>query len=150
VSRATATAAVGIAVVLALAGCSAMGEDELIAQAHSDFDALVEDAAAVDVSVLHTLEVEEAVSTSCDEDSDAEHTVFVAAGTIAVQATLDEWRDLVETLAPQDDSHDAPRWSEIDGLPPAQRAYVDANGITAAVGVEDGLLVITVFSPCTA
>ena len=144
-----AGAALGVALLLALSGCSGPGEDELIAQAKAEFDALVEDAAAVELDVLHTLEVEDPVSTSCDEESDAEHTVFVAAGTMAVQSTPGDEAGLIKLLKPEPPVDDeAEGWTEIDGLPSGERAYLSPEGITVAVSARQGLLVITVFSPC--
>jgi len=144
-----AIAAAALAVLVGLSGCSAAGEDELVAQAKADFDALVESASAVDVAVLHTLEVEEPAAEPCDSepDSEKEHTVFVAAGTFAIQATEAQEDELLTSFAPLFD--DEERWTEIsDDLPSTQRAYVDVDGITAAVTVDEGLLALTVFSPC--
>lgn len=145
-----AGAALGIALLLALSACSGPGEDELVAQAKADFEALVDDAAAADVEVLRTLEVEDPVSEACDAESDAEHTVFVAAGTMAVQSTLEDAAQLLFGLEPPagavDDEEE--RWTAVDGLANDERAYRDKNGITAAVSVHESLLVITVFSPC--
>jgi len=132
---------------LLLSGCFGPGKDDLIAQATIDFGDLVGRAAAADVAVLHTLEVEDSVAESCDTESDEEHTVFVAAGTIAVQATSVEERELLEGFEPS--FGDAERWTEIHSdLASSQRAYVDVDGITASVKIDDGLLVIVVFSPC--
>lgn len=144
-----AAAGLGIALLLALAGCSGPGEDELVAQAKADFEALVDDAAAADVEVLRTLEVEDPVSEACDLESDAEHTVFVAAGTMAVQSTLEDAAQLLFSLEPPAGADDEEeRWAAVDGLANDERGYRDKNGITVAVSVHESLLVITVFSPC--
>ncbi len=147
-ARLAGAAALGLAVVLGLSGCFGPGEEELVARAAADFDAIVEQAAAAELDVLYTLEVEKPVSESCDPETDAEHTVFVAAGTTAIQATPGQELELVAGLQPPAGSDDEERWTEVDGLPKTQRAYLDADGITAAVRVDSGLLVITVFSPC--
>ena len=147
-ARLIGSGALGLALVLSLTGCFGPGEDELIAQARIDFDALVDQAADADFEVLHTLEVEDPLSESCDNETDAEHTVFVAAGTTAVQADRDDEQQLLDGLELHEESDGEERWTAIGGLPDAQRAYVDADGITASLKVDDGLLVIAVFSPC--
>jgi len=146
----TAAAAVAAAVVLLLSACFGPGEDELIKQASSDFDGLVDQAAAVDVAVLHTLDVEKPAVEACDVDNDDERTVFVAAGTIAVQADSVDERELVEGFELSEKTDDEKeRWTEVKrGLDTEQRAWVDPQGITASVTVDDGLLVVAVFSPC--
>ncbi|CAN5335530.1 hypothetical protein BH09ACT5_BH09ACT5_18960 [soil metagenome] len=150
-SRAGAAAAVAIAVALGLSGCFGPGEDELIALASADFDTLVDQASGVDTEVLRTLEVEEPAVEACDDtDAEDEHTVFVAAGTMAVQTDGADGRALVEAfeLSGKDDDGE-PRWTEVEeGTSGTQRAWADADGITASVIVEDGLLVVAVFSPC--
>ena len=143
-------AAVAAAVVLLLAGCFGPGEDELIKQASVDFDTLVDQAAAVDVAVLHTLDVEKPAVEACGAETDDERTVFVAAGTIAVQADSVDERELVEGFQLREQTDDEKqRWIEVKkGLETEQRAWVDPQGITASVTVDDGLLVVAVFSPC--
>ncbi len=143
-------AAVAAAVVLLLAGCFGPGEDELIKQASVDFDTLVDQAAAVDVAVLHTLDVEKPAVEACGAETDDERTVFVAAGTIAVQADSVDERELVEGFELREQTDDEKqRWIEVKkGLETEQRAWVDPQGITASVIVDDGLLVVAVFSPC--
>lgn len=143
--RPVAAAALAGAVVLLLTGCFGPGEDELIAQAKADFAALVDQAAAVDVEVLHTLEVEKPAVEACEGDTDAQRTVFVAAGTMAIQTTGVDERDLVGEFEPTSDVED--RWTPVD-RPETQRAWVGTEGITASVTIDDGLLVIAVFSPC--
>lgn len=148
--RAAKGAVVAAAVVLLLAGCFGPGEDELIKQASGDFKGLVDQAAAADVAVLHTLEVEKPAVESCGAKTEDEHTVFVAAGTIAVQADSVDERELVDgfELSEKTDD-DEERWTEVrKDLDTGQRAWVDPQGITATVTVDDGLLVVAVFSPC--
>lgn len=140
-------AVLAVTLSLSLTGCFGPGEEEVIAQAQADFDALVEEASAVEITVLRTLEVEDPVSEPCDPDTDATHTVFVAAGTMAIQAGRHDERELAQLIEPDDDA-EGERWTEIGGLPLAQRAYVGDEGVTASVKADDGLLVITVFSPC--
>jgi hypothetical protein len=144
------SAAVAAAVVLLLSGCFGPGEDELIKQASGDFDALVDQAAAVDVAVLHTLDVEKPAVEACDAKTEDERTVFVAAGTMAVQTDSADERDLVEGFELSEKSDDKKeRWTEVTkDLEDGQRAWVDPQGITASVTVDDGLLVVAVFSPC--
>lgn len=155
--RATSTAAIkaavlAAAVALLLTGCFGPGEDELIKQASADFDTLVDEASAVDVAVLHTLEVEEPGVEACDTDPDADQhrTVFVAAGTMAIQTDTSDGREVVDGFELSEKAdNDEERWTEVrKGLTGTQRAWVDPDGITASVTVEDGLLVVTVFSPC--
>lgn len=134
--------------VLLLAGCFGPGPDELLAQADSDFDALVDQASAVDLEVLHTLEVDEPLVEACGTDSDDEHTVLVASGTMAVQTDAADERALVDAFEPAARPKDEP-WREIaKGVSGVQRAWVDQDGITASVTVDDGLLVVAVFTPC--
>jgi hypothetical protein len=146
-----AAAAVAVLALL-LTGCSGQGEDELINRASHDFDALVDQASAVDVAVLHTLEVEKPSVEACgtDPDADRERTVFVAAGTTAIQAESDDEAELVDGFELTETTDDEKeRWTEVtDGVADLQRAWADADGITASVTVEDGLLVVAVFSPC--
>ena len=145
-----AAAVVAAAVVLLLSGCFGPGEDELITQAADDFDTLVDQAAAVDVAVLHTLDVEKPAVESCGAKTEDERTVLVAAGTMAVQTDSVDERELVEGFELSEKSDDdTERWTEVrKGLEATQRAWVDPNGITASVTVDDGLLVVAVFSPC--
>ncbi|CAN5194949.1 hypothetical protein BH11ACT5_BH11ACT5_10800 [soil metagenome] len=149
-ARGVAAATVASAVVLLLAGCFGPGEDELIKQASADFGALVDQAAAADVAVLHTLDVEKPAVEACDAETDDERTVFVAAGTIAVQADSVDERELVEGFELSEKTDDEKeRWTEVrKGLETDQRAWVDPEGITASVTVDEGLLVVAVFSPC--
>lgn len=136
------------AVTLLLAGCFGPGPDELLAQAHDDFDALVDQASAVDVEVLRTLAVDKPVVQECDADSADEHTVLVASGTMAIQTDAKDARALVDGFEPAPRPKDEP-WREITkGVSGVQRAWVDSDGITASVTVEDGLLVVAVFTPC--
>lgn len=147
--RPAAAFALAVAVMLLLTGCFGPDKRVLIDQARVDFDGLVELAAAVDTAVLHSLEVEDPSSESCDPDpeADAVHTVFIAAGTMAIQATTAEERDLLDEFEPS--FGDEERWTRItDDLDDGQLAWVAVEGITASVKVDDGLLVIAVFSPC--
>jgi hypothetical protein len=142
---------VAAGIVLLLSGCFGPGEDELIALAAADFDSLVEQASAADVEVLRTLEVEDPSVEACDDtEADDEHTVFVAAGTLAVQTDAVDGRALIdgfELSEKTDDGED--RWTEVArGTAGTQRAWADENGITASATVDDGLLVVAVFSPC--
>ncbi len=144
--RPVAVAAVAAALLLLLTGCFGPSTDELKALAQTDFDALVDVASGADIAVLHTLEVEEPSAEACDtEHPDAQHTVFVAAGTMAIQTTGVEERDLLTEFEPTFD--DPERWTEVD-RPGEQRAYVGVEGITASMTIDDGLLVIAVFTPC--
>lgn len=146
--RAPTALAVAAAVTLLLAGCFGPGPDELLARADSDFDALVSQASAVDLAVLHTLEVDEPRVEACGTDSEDEHTVLVASGTMAVQTDASDGRALVDAFEPAARPKDEP-WREITkGVSGVQRAWVDHDGITASVTVEDGLLVVAVFTPC--
>jgi hypothetical protein len=154
-ARVAVVAAIGVAAALLLTGCFGPGEDELIAQAKTDFASLADQASAVDVAVLHTLEVEDPASESCGTESDNEHTVFVAAGTLAVQSTSVDERELLDgfELEPPSSGRgkdaEPQRWTEIRAdLDTSQRAWVDVDGITASVTIDDGLLVVAVFSPC--
>jgi hypothetical protein len=132
--------------MLLLSGCSA-SSDEVIAESRVVFDDLVDSASGVDEGVLHTLEVEKPSSESCGKDTDAEHTVFIAAGTMAVQSTLSDGRNVLKRFDPL--FSDDERWTPVrSGLSAVQSAYIDTEGITASAKVEDGLLVIAVFSPC--
>lgn len=146
--RALKAAAVAAVVALLLTGCFGPGEDELIERASADFGTLVDHAAAVDVEVLHSLEVEAPAAESCDNDADHERTVFVAAGTMAIQSDAVDERVLVDGFEPSPRADDKP-WTEITkGTSGIQRAWVDVDGITATVTVDEGLLVVAVFSPC--
>jgi hypothetical protein len=139
--------AVAAVVALMLTGCFGPDKHVLIDQAHDDFDGLVAVASAVDEAVLHTLEVEKPSSETCDPESkDAENTVFIAAGTMAIQSADTDEFDLLEQFRPSFD--DRERWTRVRDLGEGQLAWVDVDGITASVKVEDGLLVIAVFSPC--
>ncbi|MBX3098416.1 MAG: hypothetical protein KF761_02450 [Salinibacterium sp.] len=145
--RAAASIAVGVATVLLLTGCFGPGKDVLIQQASDDFDSLVSTAASVDVTVLHTLEVEDPTSELCSTESNDEHTVFIAAGTMAIGTTGVEERAVLAEFGPT--FADEERWTAItDGLDARQVAYIDVDGITASAKIEDGLLVIAVFTPC--
>ena len=142
--RLIGAAGVAAVAVLALTGCFGPDPSIAIDRAGDDFGALVEVASAVDVDVLHTLEVEPPVSESCDTESESVHTAYVAAGTVAVAATQAQERDLLTEFA-----LDPERWQRIDSATGStRRAYVDEDGITSTVTVENGLLVIAVFSPC--
>ena len=139
--------AAAAALVLLLSGCFGPSPDELIATASADFDALVDQASAVDVAVLHTLEVDDPAVEPCD-DGDTEHTVLVASGTMAVQTDDVDARALIDGFEPSTRDEDHP-WTEVTlGVSGIQRAWADTQGITASVTVDDGLLVIAVFSPC--
>lgn len=145
--KAVASTAVAAAVVLLLSGCFGPSPEELVERASADFDSLVEQAAAVDVEVLHTLEVDEPAVEPCD-DGDTEHTVLVASGTMAVQADDADAHSLIDGFEPSARDDDNP-WTEVTlGVSGIQRAWADARGITASVTVDDGLLVVAVFSPC--
>lgn len=150
--RIAAAAGVALATVVLLAGCFGPSRDEVIDLAQRDFDSLVDQASAVDEAVLHTLEVEKPVSESCGSQTEADekHTVFVAAGTMAIQSTGVDERELLEGFTIEKiEKGEEERWTEIRlGLMPGQRAFVDDAGITASVKIDDGLLVIAVFSPC--
>jgi hypothetical protein len=139
--------AIAAAVVLLLAGCFGPDRQVLIDQAHDDFDGLVTVASAVDEAVLHTLEVEKPSAEACDPESkDARNTVFIAAGTMAIQSAATDEFDLLEQFRPSFD--DGERWTRVDDLGEGQLAWVDVDGITASVKIDQGLLVIAVFSPC--
>ena len=139
----------GVVAVLLLAGCFGPSTESLIAQAEDDFNLLVDAASAVDVAVLHTLEVEKPVAEPCSPDAEDEQTVFVAAGTFAIPARAPDERKLLKELTR---SFDEERWMAVDRsqLLDKQSAYLDDDGIVATVTIEGGLLVITVFSPCRA
>jgi hypothetical protein len=139
----------GVAAVLLLSGCFGPSTESLISQSHEDFELVVDAASAVDLAVLHTLEVEEPVSELCAPDTDQEQTVFIAAGTIAITAQGPDQRELLDGLA---STLDEERWTPVERstLRSLQRAYLDPLGSTATITIEDGLLVIAVFSPCRA
>lgn len=145
--RAVGAVVLAAVVVLSLTGCFGPDESIAIEQAEADFQHLVDEASAVDVAVLHTLEVEAPATEPCKADTDDRHTAYVAAGTVAVGATETDERDLLTGF---ESSFDEERWVPVERteLPGTRRAYVDADGITSTITVEDGLLVIAVFSPC--
>ena len=145
--RAAVAVGVTVATVLLLSGCFGPGKEALIQQASDEFDILVEQASSIDVAVLHTLEVEDPASESCADESNDEHTVFIAAGTMAIQTTDVDEREVLAEFGPT--FADGQRWTEITtGLDDKQRAFVDLDGISASIQIDDGLLVIAVFSPC--
>ena len=145
--RAAGAVAVALATALLLSGCFGPGKEALIKQASDDFEVLVDKASSIEFEVLHTLEVEDPASESCAAESSDEHTVFIAAGTMAIQTTGVEEREVLSGFAPL--FADEERWTEITtGLDDKQRAYVDTDGISASIQIDDGLLVIAVFSPC--
>jgi len=146
VRRALAAGGVALATAILLAGCFGPDPEVAIDQAADDFGALVAVASAADEAVLHTLEVEDPVSESCDTESDRQHTVYIAAGTLAVQADDTAAGELVDGFS---GSFADERWSVVPNPPgDVQEAWVDTAGITATVTVDDGLLVIAGFSPC--
>lgn len=140
-----------IAATLLLAGCSAADDTALVDRAGSDFDALVSVASATDVAVLRTLEVEEPSVESCDpENENARYTVFVATGAFAIGSEAADRTQVLSSFEPSFAAvgDESPRWGSVEGLPADQQAWVGVEGITASMTIDDGLLVIAVFSPC--
>lgn len=144
--RGLAAAGVAVAAVILLSGCFGPDPEVAIEQAADDFAALVAVASATDETVLRTLEVEDPVSESCDTESDKQHTVYIAAGTLAIQADDAAGGALVDSFS---DSFTDERWSVMPDPPgDIQEGGIDTAGITATVTVDEGLFVIAVFSPC--
>lgn len=146
-SRRRAAALLPLVAILALAGCAGPDPDVITDSARETFDALVAQAAAVDPSLLRTLQTAEPADQECARPEGSAQTAFTATGTLSVEADPSETAriraELADTLA--DGGWSPIRASEGSA---AQQAWVSEEDVVTTLTVDGPTLVIAVFTPC--
>ncbi|MDF2555051.1 MAG: hypothetical protein K0R60_946 [Microbacterium sp.] len=139
------TAALALAAVLALAGCTGPDPAIIADEAEAAFDALVERAAGEDAAVLRTLEESPPAEQDCAGDEERTQTSFTATGTLSITADEAETRRILEDLG---DSLDPEEWTAIRPAVPEQLAWSSEHDVVIALTADGPSLVIAVFTPC--